>query len=521
MNSRQCFARLLAYKAGRPLPSGETLHFHIAKNADLLILAFVKMGGESGPWAVGFKTPGKKATVLTTPEPRRRQSAAQMIEKLAPILLTHLRHPEHDDTRIEDADHGLPVRQIWLPNSGHIEMLHQLAYTYTFTKQGEPEEVAVRNAVGRACNWLFSESERPGQMTVMAANAALHDSYIFPCETVRQAHLGYLLAWLGTQGGIEARLAAASAAEASPIAPSLDPELEREQLQPWLEDWNKADAAGDTKAAEAHAARIAKLLTSEVERRLALVEDAITLLRADERRMNPGVNELCTASLSAHWYNYLSGEYRRLEGGGKPVFTPSPETDRNPGAAAAAYTRQEEAAELYERALLPHDAELRAQAVADGSAIRGTITAIEDLTEGRRKLIYWTVEAAGLVPLKFREGSELCIADYESRHLAIESIRPLPNGRRSIRFRVTAGFQEKRLPGRRHILVPENPALMGTSVFLVDKPSPRLGHLKRTHASEKGTPGSWLTHMKPSGVRADLPAEITGQGDASVSEEQS
>ena len=298
-------------------------------------------------------------------------------------LLDHLRHPGHHEQVIDEMDTSIPLRQVWLPNAAHIEMLHQLAYTYTFTKQGEPEQIELRNALGRACNWLFSESQRPGQMTVMAANACLQDSFTFPCETVRQAHLGYLLAWLGTDGDLQARITAASAAEALPISPNLDPEMERTQLQEWVEGWNKADTAGESAIAKKYAGQIEAILKSELERRLALVEDAITLLREDARIVNPGVRQLREASLKAHWYNYLSGEYRRHEGGGKPVFTPSPETDRNPQAAAAAYHRLEESAELLERALLPHDAELRAQAVANGTAIEGLITAVDDTPKGR------------------------------------------------------------------------------------------------------------------------------------------
>ncbi|MCC6651028.1 MAG: hypothetical protein IT348_07765, partial [Candidatus Eisenbacteria bacterium] len=363
MNGREAVARLEAFRSGKPLPCGETLHLSIVDDRDLLMLAFVRMGGESGPWAIGYGAPGKKPTLLCVPEPRNRDLTAAMVAEFAPALLEHLRHPEHAADAPAEPRHGLPARQIWLPNDGHIEMLHHLAYAYTFTKWGDPERATLLNRLGRAATWLFNEAHRPGQMYVMAANAALTESFTFPCETVRQGHLGYLMAWLETPGRRDARMAAATLAEQQSISTNLEPALERDRLAGHVEQWNEANKdGGDASAAEKS---IRRLLEAELKRRLELVERAITLLRADRRDINPGATQLQQASESEHWYQYLRLELKQDDDQDGPAFTPSPETDRFPAAAASRFFVHEDSDELLSGLLIHHDFELRAQAVSE------------------------------------------------------------------------------------------------------------------------------------------------------------
>ena len=58
MTADQIIKRLEAWAAGKPLPRGSTRHVHIADNRDLLILAFVRMGGESSPWGIAWGPDG-------------------------------------------------------------------------------------------------------------------------------------------------------------------------------------------------------------------------------------------------------------------------------------------------------------------------------------------------------------------------------------------------------------------------------------------------------------------------------
>src|SRR2546422_8607637 len=97
MTGDQFVKRLRAWAAGKPLPRGSPRHVHIADNRDLLIVAFVRMGGESAPWGVASGLAGTKPTILTVPEGRNRTLVADMAAEFAPVLLRHFRHPERSE----------------------------------------------------------------------------------------------------------------------------------------------------------------------------------------------------------------------------------------------------------------------------------------------------------------------------------------------------------------------------------------------------------------------------------------
>src|SRR5690349_15487508 len=94
MTANEVVRRLRAFEAGKPLKSGETLRVKRMPPEQVLLLAFVKMGGESAPWGVAYGRPGGKRQILTVPEARTRDDVAQMMLEFAPAFLTHLHHPE-------------------------------------------------------------------------------------------------------------------------------------------------------------------------------------------------------------------------------------------------------------------------------------------------------------------------------------------------------------------------------------------------------------------------------------------
>ena len=128
-----------------------------------------------------------------------------------------------------DAEPG-ELRQVWLPNGQHVAMLHQLSYTYSQTKFGGENQDILR-ALGRLAGWMFRDTSRVGNQHVVSASQALGDSYVFPAQDARTAHLGYQLAWLTTPGDRDARIAAATAAEGLTVSPTMDPSLERDELE--------------------------------------------------------------------------------------------------------------------------------------------------------------------------------------------------------------------------------------------------------------------------------------------------
>ena len=142
MTGHDAVRRLAAFADGKPLPNGETLRVPkpgvSVEKKDILITAFVRMGGESGPWGIAFGQPGRKPEVLSIAEPRTRDYVAEMAADFAPVLRKHLMNPQFDPAGRVEAHGGgrpeLPLRQVWLPNQAHLEMLHCLAYTYHRTK---------------------------------------------------------------------------------------------------------------------------------------------------------------------------------------------------------------------------------------------------------------------------------------------------------------------------------------------------------------------------------------------------
>lgn len=508
MNARRAVARLEAFKAGSPLRCGETTHCLIADETDILMVAFLRMGGESGPWAIGLAHPRQTPKILCVPEPRNRDLVAAMVAEFAPMLLEHLRHPHFCDDTIEGPGHQRPHRQVWLPNGAHLEMLHHLAYAYTFTKWGERSRARLLNSLGRAVNWLFNEGHRPGQVTVMLATDALTESYTFPCEPVRQGHLGYLMAWLETSGDGAARMKAAAAAELKPVSTNLDPTFERDVLAPLVEACNEAEKSNNKRRIGVIAQEIKHELEPEVLRRLRLVEKAIRTLRGDEREVNPGVADLRRASASEHWFQYLRLEQDMNDERDGPAFTPSPETDRHPAAAASRFFVHEDSEELRVGMLIHHDADIRAEAVAEGEAILGTITEVCDEGTGRRTTPVWTIEGDGSGPLRLREGNRVCVADTPKRVGTIRTLDPLPNGRRRYEVEITEWKTEQRLPGRRRIPHAASEALQGTEVTLLKHVPSGLARVKSQRVWDRKGPGAWLTHRVPRGPRADLPAEV-------------
>jgi len=494
VNAYEIFRRLRAFQEGKPAPKGDTLHFPVAGDRSLLKLAFVRMGGESAPWGIAHRTGTGKLEIATVPEPRNRDQVADMMARFAPVLLAHLLHHEHSAVTADGHEHDLPHRQIWLPNASHAEMLHMLAYAYAFTRFGATERRRLLNALGRAGGWLFRESQRPGQIRVMDAAAALRESFSFPADDVRQQHTGYLLAWLETAGEREARLAAAAAAEQLTVATTLDPSFERDELQSLNERYNEARRDGDVATQRQAAEEIHDALAPELIRRIGLIERAIAALRGDPRHVNTGVALLENASREEHWFQYLRIEQGIHDDTDGPAIAPSPETDRQPATAASRYHVHEASEQLRFHVLLDDDAELQAEAVAIGEVVRGSIVEVRDEGDGSRRRPVWVIEDALDLPLRHRAGDRLCVAGLRNRWGSVRAIDVRPGGGRRIVLEIRGlktrphGTQGRRVP------MASDPHLIGTSVTLLPMSGESISRTKSMRTWNRGTPGAWLTH---------------------------
>lgn len=491
MNVRDVVRRLEAFAMGRPLPKGSTLHFPRPSKRDLL-LAFVRMGGESSPWGIAWRKGSGAPSLLSVPEPRNRDAVAAMAAEFAPNLLDHLGLGEEPEPYGRDN----PPAPIWLPNPTHVSMLHFLAIAYTFAKKGARERVRSLNGLGRAFTWLFMEAQRPGQLAVLDATEVLRESYTFPSDDVRQAHLGFLLAWLRTKGGVDARLTAAVVAERQSVATSLDPEIERSELESHVEGYRELTKGGASGAEDAGA--IAAVIRRELLRRLDLVAAARASLEGDERDVNPGVTEL--RALTGRQYELYSNREGRLGQDPTQTFVPSPLTDGSPTVAARSYRVLEASSQRHHALLVHHDAEMQDDAIAAGDAFRGRIKMVLDEGEGRKAIPIWVIDSPGQGPLRLREGSSVCVVGLPKRTAFIRSIKPTKKGRRiEVEIEGLKTVPKVAVRGVRVIPASDDRHKGQPVAMLNHGPDPML-MLQLSKAFEKGGPGSWLTHSKAGAV---------------------
>lgn len=512
MRPDEAVRRLQSWHAGRPLVAYETRHFAIVNDEDLLIVAFVRMGGESAPWGVTWGHPGEKPKVLAVPEARNREAVAAMMAKFAPVLLEHYWSPATYDWRgATQRDRNLSLRQVWMPNESHIDMLHFLAYSYTFTKFGDAKRYTTLNALGRLAGWLFREHDRPGQMTVVAATDALRSTYVFPAEDVRQSHLGYLLAWLETSGKREKRLSAAQEAEEHSISTSLEPTIERDELEPLVERWN--DQRLGSRMREKGKEDIEEIVGKQLRERFALVERGIQHLRKRGPRENRGVAKLADASLEEHWFQYLRMELRKNDANDGVAFTPSPETDRSPAAAASRYFVQQASEEFWTAALIHDDEGLQREAVMSGDGIQGKCIGVRDDGGGRAIRAVWTFKVQEVASLRIREGSTLCPVGSPKRSLRVLSVARIGGDVLKIELAVVAALKEYRDENGRVHPEANSKAFVGEEMTLVPVSMDQISRLKNKKVWNSEVPGAWITHAKPEGAKSRLPKDTAGGDD--------
>jgi hypothetical protein len=503
LNTREAFRRLRAFHGGRPIPSGETKRTFVAEDKDSLIVSFVRMGGESRPWGIAFGVPGSTPKLLAVSEARNRGLVAEMAAEFAPVLLRHFRCPDYCTPAPSARDDLASLKQVWLPNNTHLDMLHHLAYAYTWTKFGG-EKRALLNALGRACGWLFREAQRPGQMAVMVASEVLREAYTFPAEDIRQSHLAYLMAWLETKGNFEKRLAVATKAERQSVATSLDPDLERSVLEPLVEQWGEAEKHGPAARKTKLLREIRNVLQGELERRWKLTERAIETIRTDRRLTNVGVKELVTQTLDEQWYQYTRLELNKNDTEDGPAFTPSVETDRHPAAAASRYLIHQASSDLLAGLLVHDDAELLAEAIAEGDAFRGEIVSVADQGSEKETRPIWKILDQADRQLRLQVGSWVSVVGFKERGGCIRSFDDQKNGNTIIEVEITSRKTNRKPGPGVHSLAPNNPRWKGRTVAFVSAPADTIPRMKSRRVWRSDGPGAWLTHRKPGGPVGSL-----------------
>jgi hypothetical protein len=496
---RGVIRKLKAWETGRPLPRYDTIHHAIAPPEYALIVAFIRMAGESRPWGIAWGTVGSRPAVRTVPDGRIRDDVSELAAAFAEDLLAHLRvHNWTFDPAPLNPDSD-QLRQVWLPNGQHVAMLHQLSYTYSQTKYGGENQEILR-ALGRVAGWMFRDTSRAGNQHVVSASGILDDAYVFPAQDARTAHLGFQLAWLATDGDRNTRLEAATAAEALTVSPTMDPSLERDPLGGLVEQWQAGRREGGDVSYQEES--IAAILAEELQRRWTQTEQAYNLLTLDDRPINAGMAELVRESHAEFWYQHQRIELRLSDPSQGPAFVAHPETDFHGSAAASRYLAYAAADEAYFGHLVHDDAALFAEALDDGHAFRARVLEVTDVGTGRSTIPRWQLSLDPSLPNRLREnarvaprgsrGHEATIVELDSQGddllVTIEWI-----GRKT---RPLNGPLEAR---------PTDDAWEGVDVEFVQADAATLTQRRsqRVWAAARG-PGAWLTHG-----RASAPIEIS------------
>ncbi len=488
MKSRDVAKRLRAFAEGRPLPAGDTITIPIAEPEDRMVLSFVRMGGESLPWGIGYQLGEDAPVLLSVPDGRQRDPVGDICSELSEVLCGFLGSPLLTGEAVDpDNPPPLPLRQIWVPNRSHIEMIHLLNLRYSRTQYGDPARSLILRALGRASGFLFRESERPGQSTVIDSSGALRDHFVFPVDDIRQQHLGFLLAMVNTGGSLADRMEAAEVAEGLSVSHTLTPELERDDLSPLVEAFNEARKGGDGGAEAQAAAGVRDILNAENRRRIALVDQAIDLLLCDSRDQNRGAAELADDSVIERDRHYRWVENVGSQDGDVALhMTTSAVTDGKPTAASKRYYRMLASSDKASVCLLHDDPELQKVAVAEGDAIEGTLAAVSREPSKKSgsdtEVEVWRVEASASLPSRVREGVKLCLAGSPGHDCLVTEVAV--DGE----TRVLSIEPDKKLAGAVQV---------GAEVLLLPASVAFFGLIKGKKAKNSDGPGAWLTHAQP------------------------
>ena len=243
---------------------------------------------------------------------------------------------------------------------------------------------------------------------------------------------------------------------------------------------------------------------------MKLTEQALRQLQMDGRRVNAGVNRLVEETVQEQWYQYTRLELKLDSSDDGPAFFPSVETDRNASAAASRYFVHNSSADLLEGLLVHDDAELLAEAVATGDAIRGVIVHVSDdapphTGRGRAPTRpVWLIRDEADRQLRLRTGSEVCVVGVRGRTGRIRSFRDTDDGALEIEVEIQ-GWKTRRadLPSPQD-RSPNDPSLVGCKIGLIKTTLDGLSRRKSFKVWNKRGPGSWLTHSTPGGVEAHV-----------------
>jgi hypothetical protein len=496
---RKTARKLDAWRLGHPLPSYDTIHHAVMPPDQVMLVAFIRMAGESRPWGIAWGTAGSQPRIESVPDGRVRDDVAILCAAFAEALLEHLGVHNWTFSPVSQKPELGDLRQVWLPNGQHVAMLHQLSYTYSQTKFGGENQDILR-ALGRVAGWMFRDTSRVGNQHVVSASQLLGDSYVFPAQDARTAHLGFQLAWLTTVGDREVRISAAEEAEGFTVSPTMDPSLERDELSKLVSKWQEGRRQGGNVGVYGNA--ISSILYEELFRRWKQVERAYDLMANNERPVNAGVGELVAQAHAEFWFQHQRIELRLNDPSQGPAFVAHPETDFHGSAAASRYLIHAAADEAYFGHLIHDDPALFREALEDGRAFESCVARVDDVGVGRSTVPRWVIRLDPSLPHRLRENVRITPHGSRGHEATITAIDTTETDM----FATIEWTGRKTKPLLRPMIAkPADDAWVGVNVAFVQSDAASLTHRRSQRVwSAANGPGAWLTHGK-----AQAPLEVS------------
>lgn len=406
MSTNEIVKQLRACEKVAPVSRYSTKHIHLADNP--MIVAFVRMAGESRPWGIAYgQLKDKSPKVLTAGDGRNREEVARIAEEFAATLLTYCRAEGYTFDPITKENYQLSaIPQIWVPDDRHVEMFHHLEYAYWRTRKDDDRNTPL-TALARLSGWIFREYNKKGQQFIIDSAKALRDSYVFPTDTSSLGSLTTAIAWFGKGRDLQKKRVVAREAANQRVSTTLDPNLDKKVLVPLVDQ--RADLLRAGKSITSVNKKIHDELSPELVARWSAVKDAYVILANDTRDENAGVRSLIENSLDRYVSQFQRLELRIQDPTEGPAFTPHPETDFHGSAAAAAYYKMSQAESAYIATLIHYDKELQAESLASGHSFLGKVKRIDNLGVGRSTRAIWTLEVEMTDLLRLREGESYAI----------------------------------------------------------------------------------------------------------------
>ena len=493
MSLRELVRQLNAVKASGPIHRYSTLHFRIDENP--MMIAFVRMAGESRPWALAYGSfLDEKPKCLSVPDGRNRNDVAVMCELLADDLLEYFRVAGYTWDPINKENFGQgELPQLWVPSARHVEMFHHLEYAFWRVRKGDDRTQSL-TVFARLCGWLFRESSRLGQQVVIDTSSAFRNSYVFPTDSVSLGHLGTCIEWFSNHKSIADIRKAVREVALLRDSPTLDPELDNKILNPLIQQRGKLLADG--KSVTIVDKKIEEALHTEVTRRWELIREGYKILSNDTRSVNEGVDSLSKATMQSFYNQFQRIEENIQDPELGPTYTPHPETDFHGSAAAANYFVMNAADTAYIATLVHHDEELQAEALASGKSFIADIKGVANLGSGRTTIPVWTFTVEIAETLRIREGERYSPLGAAGHGILIRSVEIVD----SSTLEVVAEWTDRKTMELESPIVakPVDINWLGNRLMFVPKDGSNFDRRKsRAVWAAANGPGAWLTHGTP------------------------